>query len=130
MSLAPGLTGQAHTTVIEANTAAAVGSGGLAVFATPMMVALMEKAAMELVQPYLKEGESTVGTLVNIKHMAATPLSMKVRAEARLEAVEGRRLVFTVEAFDEREKIGEGVHERFIIGVEKFLGKVEQKGLM
>lgn len=128
MSLVPGLTGEARTKVTEANTAAAVGSGGIAVFATPMMIALMESAALQAVQPHLAEGESTVGTLVNIKHMAATPLGMQVRAVARLDAVEGRRLLFTVEAFDEAEKIGEGSHERFVIQVERFLGRVGQKG--
>lgn len=129
MTLAPGLTAEATTRVTDANTAAAVGSGGIVVFSTPMMIALMENAALRAVQPYLAEGESTVGTLVNIKHLAATPLGMNVRAVARLEAVEGRRLSFTVEAFDEKEKIGEGTHERFVIGVEKFLQRVAQKGL-
>lgn len=129
MTLAPGLTGQAHTRVTEANTAAAVGSGGIAVFSTPMMIALMENAALQAVQPHLAAGESTVGSLINIKHMAATPLGMQVRAVARLDAVEGRRLLFTVEAFDEVEKIGEGSHERFVIQVERFLARVGQKGV-
>lgn len=127
MSLVPGLTGEAHTTVTEASTAAAVGSGGIAVFSTPMMIALMENAALQAVQPYLAEGESTVGTLINIKHMAATPLGMQVRAVARLDAVEGRRLLFTIEAFDQVEKIGEGSHERVVITVERFLARVGQK---
>lgn len=127
MALVPGITGEAHTTVTDANTAAAVGSGGITVFSTPMMVALMENAALRAVQPYLAEGESTVGTVVNIKHLAATPLGMNVRAVARLDTVEGRRLSFTVEAFDDREKIGEGAHERFIIAVDRFLARVQQK---
>ncbi|HYG56694.1 MAG TPA: thioesterase family protein [Symbiobacteriaceae bacterium] len=127
VALVPGITGEAHTTVTDANTAAAVGSGGITVFSTPMMVALMENAALRAVQPYLAEGESTVGTVVNIKHLAATPLGMNVRAVARLDTVEGRRLSFTVEAFDDREKIGEGAHERFIIAVDRFLARVQQK---
>lgn len=127
MSLLPGLTGEARTEVTDANTAAAVGSGGIQVFSTPMMIALMENAALQAVQPHLAAGESTVGTVVNIKHLAATPLGMQVRAVARLDAVEGRRLLFTVEAFDEREKIGEGTHERFVIGVERFLERSRQK---
>lgn len=127
MSLLPGLTGEARTEVTDANTAAAVGSGGIQVFSTPMMIALMENAALQAVQPHLAAGESTVGTVVNIKHLAATPLGMQVRAVARLDAVEGRRLSFTVEAFDEREKIGEGTHERFVIGVERFLERSRQK---
>lgn len=129
MELAPGLTGEANLTVTEATTAAAVGSGGIAVFSTPMMIALMEKAALQAVQPYLEEGESTVGTAVTIKHTAATPVGMQVRALARLEAVEGRKLLFAVEAFDAKEKIGEGSHERFIIAVDRFLAKATQKGL-
>lgn len=128
MALTPGLIGEAQTQVTMENTAAAVGSGGITVFSTPMMVALMENAALRAVQPYLAEGESTVGTIVNIKHLAATPVGMKVRAVARLEAVEGRRLVFTVEAFDDKEKIGEGAHERYVIAVERFLERVRQKG--
>jgi fluoroacetyl-CoA thioesterase len=129
MTLTPGLTGEARMTVTDAVTAAAVGSGGLAVFATPTMIALMEKAALEAVQPHLGAGESTVGTLVNVKHMAATPLGMTVRAVAKLEAVEGRRLTFAVEAYDDKEKVGEGTHERFIILAARFLAKVQQKGL-
>ncbi|HYF93559.1 MAG TPA: thioesterase family protein [Symbiobacteriaceae bacterium] len=128
MSLAPGLTGEAHAVVNDANTAAAVASGGIAVFATPMMIALMENAALRTVQPHLAEGESTVGTMLNVKHLAATPIGMRVRAVARLETVEGRRLLFTVEAYDEKEKIGEGTHERYVIGVERFLERVRQKG--
>ena len=128
MSLLPGLTGEARTEVTDANTAAAVGSGGIQVFSTPMMIALMENAALQAVQPHLAAGESTVGTVVNIKHLAATPLGMQVRAVARLDAVEGRRLSFSVEAFDEREKIGEGTHERFVINVERFLERSRQKG--
>jgi predicted thioesterase len=127
LTLAPGLTGEATTVVTDANTAAAVGSGGITVFSTPMMIALMENAALNAVQPHLAPGESTVGTVVNVKHMGATPLGLHVRAVARLEAVEGRRLSFTVEAYDDREKIGEGTHERFIISVERFLAKVAQK---
>ncbi|MDF2628352.1 MAG: hypothetical protein K0R39_2183 [Symbiobacteriaceae bacterium] len=129
VTLAPGLTGEAHTTVTIANTAAAVGSGGIAVFSTPMMIALMENAALQTVQPHLAAGESTVGTVINIKHMAATPVGMHVRAVARLDAVDGRRLSFTIEAFDEVEKIGEGTHERFVIQVERFLARVGQKGV-
>jgi predicted thioesterase len=127
LTLAPGLTGEATTVVTDANTAAAVGSGGITVFSTPMMIALMENAALNAVQPHLAPGESTVGTVVNVKHMGATPLGLHVRAVARLEAVEGRRLSFTVEAYDDREQIGEGTHERFIISVERFLAKVAQK---
>lgn len=127
MALEPGITGEAHTVVNDTNTAAAVGSGGVAVFSTPMMLALMEMAALRAVQPHLAEGETTVGTMAAFKHTAATPRGMQVRAVARLEAVEGRKLTFVVEAFDEREKIGEGTHERAIVALERFMARVEQK---
>lgn len=128
MAIMPGLIGESETTVTDANTAEAVGSGGVAVFSTPMMIALMEMAALNATAPHLAPGETTVGVGVNIKHMAATPRGMKVRAVARLEQVEGRKLVFTVEAFDAVEKIGEGTHERAIVGLERFIARVEQKG--
>lgn len=127
MSLIPGLTFETTTVVTHSNTAAAVGSGGVDVYATPSMIGLMEMAALRAVQPHLADGETTVGTLVNVKHLAATPLGMAVRATARLDQVDGRRLVFTVEAFDEREKIGEGIHERFVVQLQKFLDRVGKK---
>lgn len=129
MTLVPGITGEATTTVTLENTASAVGSGGVDVFGTPMMIGLMEMAALHAVQPHLAPGETTVGTLINVRHLAATPLGMKVRATARLTEVQGRRLVFTVEAYDEVEKIGEGVHERAIVQQEKFLNRTAQKAL-
>lgn len=128
MAIMPGLIGESETTVTDANTAEAVGSGGVAVFSTPMMIALMEMAALHATAPHVAPGETTVGVGVNIKHMAATPRGMKVRAVARLEQVEGRKLVFTVEAYDAVEKIGEGTHERAIVGRERFIARVEQKG--
>lgn len=129
MILTPGLTAEATTTVTPQNTAAAVGSGGVDVYATPSMIGLMEMAALRAVQPHLAEGETTVGTVVNVKHLAATPLGMAVRATARLTEVDGRRLVFTVEAFDDREKIGEGTHERFVVPLQKFLDRTAKKAL-
>ncbi len=122
-----GITGQAACLVEKKNTAAALGSGMLEVFATPAMVSLIEKAACESVQPYLEEGCGTVGTELRIKHLAATPVGMQVTAKTRLTQVDGRRLVFQVEAFDEAGKIGEGEHERFIIQNEKFLAKAQAK---
>ena len=117
------------TTVIcdENNCAAAMGSGTLKVFATPSMVALMEKAAWESVQPYLEEGQGTVGTLMNVKHLAATPLGDSVTAETELVCVDGRKLVFTVKASDSAGIIGEGTHERFIIGNDRFMESVIKK---
>lgn len=129
MTLAPGLVGEAETIVTEANMASAVGSGGVDVFSTPMLIALMEAAAFRAVQHYLKTGETTVGTVVNVQHLAATPGGMTVRAVAYLQEVHGKRLVYRVEAFDDKEKVGEGQHERFIVNLERFIARVVQKGL-
>lgn len=124
MALIPGLTGEATTTVVHENTAAAVGAGGIEVFGTPMMIALMEMAAWRAVEDKLEPGLVTVGTLVNVKHLGATPLGQQVRASAELLEADGRRLVFKVEAYDERQKIGEGTHERFIVQLERFLSRL------
>lgn len=122
-----GTKGEARTTVTSANTANTMASGIAEVFATPMMIGLMEGAAANAVAPFLAEGQSTVGMLVNVKHLAATPLGHEVRAEAEVTEVDGKRLVFKVEAFDEAEKIGEGVHERFIIDMNRFMERVQKK---
>src|SRR6266446_4344638 len=106
MALKPGLTGEMTTTVVHENTAAHVGAGGVEVFATPMMIALMENAAWRAVADHLDEGYVTVGTLVHVQHLAATPLGQQVRATAKLIEIDGRRLVFQVEAYDEQKKIG------------------------
>ena len=127
MSLQVGARGRAECVVNEENTAAAVGSGLLPVFATPAMVALMENAAVNAVQASLAEGEGTVGTRLEVSHDAATPVGMKVWAEAELTAVEGRKLTFAVAAFDEAGPIGRGVHQRFVIQNEKFLAKAQAK---
>ena len=108
MSLAPGLKGSAETVVVHENTAAAVGSGALEVFATPSMIGLMEKAAMDAVMPYLAEGESTVGTEIHVTHDAALPLGFPVTAEAELTEVDRRRLCFRVLARSGDEIIGQG----------------------
>ena len=113
--------------VTESNTAASMGSGLLAVFATPSMIALMEQAAFTSVTPALEEGCGTVGTLMNVKHLAASPVGAHIRAEAELTQVDGRRLVFHVAAYDDAGLIGEGEHERFIIQNEKFLAKANAK---
>lgn len=123
MALHAGLTGEATTIVVHENTAAAVGAGGVEVFGTPMMIALMENAAWRAVADHLDDGQVTVGTLVNVKHLAATPLGQHVRATAELTEIDRRRLVFKVEAYDEKQKIGEGFHERFIVNLDRFLQK-------
>ena len=101
-------------------TAAKVGSGLVEVYATPMMIALMEKTCASAVEPYLEEGDGTVGTLVNVTHTSATPVGMKVWCECELVEIDRRRLVFKVAAHDERGLIGEGTHERFIINKDCF----------
>ncbi len=125
--LEAGIKGTGSVEVVRENTAAAVGSGMLEVFATPMMIALMEKTACESVAPYLEEGSGTVGTELNVKHVAATPIGMQVTCETELVEVDGRRLVFHVKASDEAGLIGEGTHERFIINNEKFQSKANGK---
>ena len=128
MELKVGMKGRAETVVVPENTAQAVGSGLVPVFATPHMIALMENAAVNAVQAQLAAGEGTVGTRLDVTHDAATPVGMNVWAEAELTAVEGRKLTFAVAAFAAREQIGGGTHERFIIQTEKFLARVEAKG--
>ena len=125
--LEAGIKGRQEVMVEEGNCASAVGSGLLKVFATPAMIALMEKTAWMSVAPELGEGEGTVGTLLNVTHDAPTPIGMKVWCESTLEEVDGRRLVFSVEAFDEKGRIGGGRHERFIVGNEKFQAKADSK---
>ena len=127
MSLTIGLTGRAETTVVQENTAAAVGRGLLPVFATPLMVALMENAAVNALIGHLDEGEGSVGTHMDISHDSATPIGLKVWAKAQLTAVDGRALTFSVTAYDEAGPIGKGVHQRFIIQNEKFMGKALKK---
>ena len=127
MSITVGSKGRAECVVNEHNTAAAVGSGLLPVFATPQMIALMENAAVNAVQSQLEEGQGTVGTRLDVSHDAATPIGMKVWAEAELTAVDGRKLTFSVAAYDEGGPIGKGVHERFVIQNDRFLAKAQSK---
>ena len=119
-----GLKYESQTVVSEANTAATLGSGDMAVFATPAMVALMENAAMLAVKESLPEGSATVGTQMNTSHIKASPLGATITASAELTAVDGRRLTFTVKAWDEKGIIGEGEHTRFIVDRERFLSKL------
>jgi predicted thioesterase len=125
--LTPGIVHEITITVAPEYTARHIGSGTVAVLATPYLIALCEEAATKAVQPYLPEGQTTVGIMVNVHHLAATPVGMKVTARAELIAVEGRRLTFAVTARDEVEKVGEGTHQRVIIDVARFLDKVTSK---
>lgn len=110
--------------VQEKDSAKEVGSGDLSVYSSPMMIALIENAALNCVSDDLPDGYSTVGINVNVNHIAATPIGMNVKATATLTEIKGKKLIFSVEAYDEKGKIGEGTHVRYIINTKKFLEKV------
>lgn len=122
-----GIKGRQELKVSEEYSAVAMGSGTLSVFATPAMVALMEKTAWMSVADHLEEGMGSVGTLLDIKHLAATPIGMKVYCESELVEMDGRRLTFSLKAFDEQGLIGEGRHERFVVDNLKFQQKTDAK---
>jgi len=130
LELHVGLRGEASVKVDESNTAARFGSGSVLVFATPAMIGLMEKAALTSVDPLLGAGMATVGIGLDIKHLAPTPMGMDVAAVSELIEIDGKRLVFRVEAFDAKEKIGEGVHQRYIISLAKFMDRVQAKACL
>ena len=121
-----GIEGEGRLTVTENDTAAAVGSGSLRVFATPAMAALME-TALDSVAPFLEEGATTVGTALDIRHTAATPVGLEVVCRSTLTAVDGRRLVFSLSVEDACGPVGEGTHERFIVAAAKFQSKADAK---
>jgi len=125
--LTPGLTATVEIIVAPENTAQHVGSGSVAVLATPEMIRLMETAAVKAVDPLLPDGQRTVGVHLDVRHLAPTPLGLKVQARAELIAIEGRKLTFAVEAHDERELIGQGYHQRVIIDVARFLERARAK---
>lgn len=127
MELKIGLKREEKEKVTKEKTALFLGSGGLPVYATPSMICLMEYTCAKSVEPYLAKGMGTVGILVNVSHLSATPLDMEVRCESELIGVEGKKLVFRVTAFDEKTRIGEGIHERYIIDSDKFLAKTQAK---
>ena len=121
--------GEARTKVTGDNTALKFGSGSVDVFGTPAMIALMEEASINTVDKKLPEGFVTVGIELSIKHIAATPKGMNITASAELLEIDGKRLVFKVEAFDEVEKIGEGTHQRYIIELDKFKSRAQSKSV-
>jgi predicted thioesterase len=125
--ITPGIKGHIEQIVSEQLCADKIGSGLVKVFATPMMIALMEQTCNESVTPYLEAGQGTVGTHINVSHCAATPVGMKVWCDSELIDVDRRRLTFKVTAFDEKGLIGEGTHERFIIDTAKFQQKTNEK---
>jgi len=123
----PGLAGSASLIVAEEHTAPRVGSGRVHVLATPVMINLIEAAALEAVERFLPAGHQSLGTLLNVRHIAATPVGMRVTARAEVIAVEGRTIRFRVEAHDERELIGDGEHARVVVNVAKFDQRVQRK---
>lgn len=129
MEIRPGATADATMTVTADRTADSMGNPGAKVFATPWVIALLENAAAAVLRPHLAPGQGTVGTMVEMRHLAATPVGMTVRATATLIETDGRRYLFSVEAWDEQDKIAEGRHERFVVGdMAKFLARAMKKG--
>ena len=125
--LRPGLKGHEDFIVRETDSARAFRSGSLEVLATPVLIASAEETCADLIQPLLDEGMGTVGTEVNIRHLAPSPIGMKYCCDCEITAVEGRVIRFSVVLTDERERIGEGTHERVIINEERFFGKSQRK---
>ena len=127
MEIVVGMKGEASTLVEREDTAAEVGSGSLLVYATPCMVALMEGAACEAIAQAMGQDRTSVGISLNIEHLSATPVGLEVRAEAEVTAVEGKIITFTLTAYDEAGKIGEGTHKRCVVSSQKFLDKAYAK---
>ena len=123
----PGLTGETQRIVTEDDTAERWGSGLVPVFGTPSLVGLMENAAVQALEGHLPPGRTSVGGRMDVRHLAPTPVGMRVRARAELFEVDGQRLVFQVEAYDEVERIGEATHQRFVIDQAAFVAKAEEK---
>src|SRR5262249_30563659 len=126
-TLTPGMTAEISITVGEDDTAAAFASGAVPVLATPRLIGLIEQAAAQAVQPALQPEQTTVGTHVEVRHLAATPIGMRVTARAELVAIEGRRLRFRVEARDAQELVADGTHERAVVDRSRFLERVAKK---
>jgi len=122
-----GLSAELHIIVTESDTAAKWGSGLVPVFGTPALVGLMEAAAVKALEGHLPEGQTTVGGRIDVHHLAATPVGMTVRARAELTAVEGRKLTFQIEAWDQVEKVGEALHQRYVIDTDKFVARAQAK---
>jgi predicted thioesterase len=128
MSLTPGTTHEITRTVTADMTADALGNTGVMVFATPCVLTLIENVCSAMIQPHLPPGAATVGTVVEMKHLGATPLGMEVRAKATLLETDGRRFVFSVEVADAKEKVAEATHERFLVNdLAKFLARAMKK---
>ncbi|MGF1611758.1 MAG: thioesterase family protein [Kiloniellales bacterium] len=126
-ALRPGLTGTAELLVGEAHTAPSIGSGQVHVLATPVMINLMEAAALDAAERFLPEGHQSLGTRIDVSHVAATPVGMRVRATAEVVELSGNRIVFHVVAHDELELIGEGSHNRVVVEMGRFDHRVQRK---
>jgi predicted thioesterase len=126
-ALKPGLRGRAELVVSEEHTAPRIGSGRVHVLATPVMINLFEAAALDAVERLLPPGHQSLGTVLNVRHIAATPVGMRVTASAEVLAIEGRTIRFHVEARDAKELIGDGTHERVVVNVAKFDERVQRK---
>jgi fluoroacetyl-CoA thioesterase len=122
-----GLAAERATTVVEALLATHLGSGSVEVYATPAMVALIESAAVAAIDPLLPEGQASVGVALDVRHLAATPPGQQVRARAEVVGVEGRKVTFRVQAWDEHELIGEGTHTRYVIDAARFMERARAK---
>jgi len=127
LDLKPGLAGQASLVVGEEHTAPRIGSGRVHVLATPVMINVIEAAALDAIEGLLPPGHQSLGTVLNVRHIAATPVGMRVQASAEVIAVEGRTVRFRVEARDERDLIGDGTHERVVVNVAKFDERLQRK---
>jgi predicted thioesterase len=126
-SLQPGIVGIATTVVDAEHTAARIAEGAVPMFSTPSMIGLMERAAFDVVEHMLPSGQTTVGTIVDIRHLGASPIGLTITARAALVEVDGRRLRFQVEASDGVEIIGDGWHERYIVDLERLTKRAQQK---
>ncbi len=126
MEIPVGLESEKSITVQEKDSAKSLGSGGLDVFGTPAMIALMENVALEMIRPYLQEGDDSVGMMINAKHMKASPLGAKITCKAKVTAVDGRKVSYSLSCFDESgDAIGTAVHDRFVVGTERFMSKLK-----
>jgi predicted thioesterase len=123
----PGLSGSAELLVGDEHTAPSIGSGKVRVLATPVMINLFEAAALAAVEHLLPEGYQSLGTRLDVRHIAATPVGMRVRASAVVESISGKTILFRVEARDEKDLIGDGMHERVVVNVSKFDERVQRK---
>jgi predicted thioesterase len=125
--LSPGMAAELEHIVTDEDTASRWGSGLVPVFSTPALVGLMESSAVAAISGRIPNGQTSVGGRIDVRHLAATPVGMKVRARAELNAVEGRKLFFKIQAWDEVELIGEAEHERYIVDEARFLGRIQSK---